>query len=132
MRLELRRAPAGLELLDEVTRRKDFYPPRPDSLGRASVHPGQVRDRALRRILHRHAAQSREQPVKARFMLLQAGVHALLTRQVVEVRALDGVDQTPWLTDRRNQVVPPTRGHVTATGQPCQLAGDRVGPVEVV
>src|SRR5688572_26437059 len=126
MRLELRWAPAGLELLDEITRRKDFHPPRPDSLGSAGVYPGQVRDRALRRVLHGHAAEPREQPVKPRFQLLQTRVHALLTRQVVKVRALDGVDQTPWLTDRRNQVVPPPRGHVPTTGQPCQLAGNRV------
>jgi hypothetical protein len=63
---------------------------------------------------------------------LTPGVYDLLTRQLIEVVAFDGVNEPERLPLGRNEVVPPARGHVTATAQAGEPHGDRVRAVKVV
>ena len=49
-----------------------------------------------------------------------------IARQGIKVVAFDGVNQATRLTGCRDQVVPPTGGHVRPAGQACQPCRNRV------
>src|SRR5262245_48323709 len=64
--------------------------------------------------------------------LLPSGIHSLVTGQLIEIVALDRVDETARLAVSGNEVVPAAGGHVLTAGQAGQACGNRVRSVKVV
>ena len=133
MRRDRGLAPARLELLDQIARRHDFGADRRDQLDGAGIDARHVRDRAVRRVLHRHALRCRSSNVGEAGMQLRAPrVDRLRAGQVIEVVALDGVHQRPGLAGLRDQVEPAPRGEVAGAAHPGEPVRHRVRPLEVV
>ncbi len=86
----------------------------PHQLDRAGVDPRDVRDGALRRVLHRDPPHALEQALQPQLELLAAGIAVGGAGQVRERVRLDGVHQGARLAGRGDEVVPTPRGEVSA------------------
>ena len=124
--------PEGLESLHQVARRHHFDAEVAHRLDRAGVYPGDVGDVVAGRVFHRHFFHALQQSAQAIFEPVAARIRRLLTRQAVQIVALDGVNEAARFTFRRNEVVPPAGGHLPGGRQPREPSGDRVRALEVV
>ena len=93
MRVDRPVVPDRGKSLHEIARRHHFDARLPDELDRAGVDSRDVGDRAIGRVLHRHAPQSRDEPPETFDELSAAGVPLGRSREVCERVALDGVDE---------------------------------------
>ncbi len=98
----------------------------------ARVDARDVRDGAVRRVLHRHALDAAEQLGEAGLQLRASRVDDLRAGQVIEIVTLDGVHQRPGLAGCRDQVEPAARGQVPGAAHSREAVRDRVRALEVV
>ena len=106
--------PDRREPLDEIARRDHLDAGRAHELDRARVDARDVRDRAVRRVLHRDAPQPLQQLPEPGFELVAARVPLGRAGKMRERVPLDGMDQPARLAGRGNQVVPAARRQMSA------------------
>ena len=103
------------------------------TLDGAGVHARHVGNRALRRVLHRHAPQAADEIAQPRLELLTSGVARRSARQVRERMRFDGVHQRPWRALGGDEVVPAPGGEVSPLPEDARhLRRDGIEAPEVV
>ena len=133
MRRDLAFVPHGRKALDQIARRHDVDAKLADALDGTGVDPGDVRDRAAGRVLHRHPALSGEQPAEFRVELQATGVAGGRPREVGEGARFDAMDEPAGLAVGRDEVVPAARGQVAALARHARdVGGNRVQAAEIV
>jgi hypothetical protein len=129
---ELRGAERRFEALDEVGGSHHLDAGRAHEFDRARVDARDVRDRTLRRIIHRDAPLAGEYRAERGDHLALRGVDdTRRSRQGVEPMRLDRGDQRPRSAARRDEVEP-SAGRESVLGQPEDAVGERVAHAEVV
>ena len=133
MRVDLVVVPHGREPLHEVAGRHDTCARLPHELDRARIDARDVRNRAARRVLHRHGANAVQETLEPRLELIAPRVAFGGAGQVGERILFDGVNEPARLASRWDQVIPAPRREVTALPRDGRHVGrDRIDPAEVV
>jgi hypothetical protein len=133
MCLDRRRSPRRRKTLDEVARRYDVDAELSHELDRSRVDTRHVRNRAARRIFHRHAPHARDETLQSAFELIASGVSVGRPGEMRERVPFDRMNERAGLTLGGNQVKPPACQKVTApAADPGDLDGDWIEPAEIV
>ena len=136
VRRDLRVVPDGGETLDQIPRRDDrqaVAAALANELDRSGVHARDVRNRASGGVLHRHAAETRDEALQACFELLAARIALGRAGQVRERVRFNGVDKFARLAGGGNQVIPAARGQMAGLARDGgDVGGDRIDAAKVV
>ncbi len=130
MRLELLRAPGGLELLHQIGRTHHRAAARAHHLHRAGIDHGNIRNGVARRILHGDFARAADEARKILVQLVQAGVDQLLAGQSIERAGFDAMHQLARSPSAGNEVKPAARAH--AAVQPQDASGNGIAMMKIV
>ena len=130
MRLVLCLGPASLEILHQRRRTGHLDTATSNQIDRPPVDQRNVRNHAVRRVLHGDARGLPEQVSQALVLLLPAGIDEPLARQRVQHPVLDAVDELDRLAFGGNPVVPAPR-HMGRDVERKHAIGDRVAPMMI-
>src|SRR5437764_3424695 len=98
-------------MLYEAGGADDLDPQAPDEFDRTGIYKCDVRDSAIRRILHCHTLGLPNQMAQFVFLLLPPRIGVLFSGKRIQNMAFYLMDQLSRLAVRRDEVVPPPRSH---------------------
>ncbi len=99
-------APTRFELLNEIRRAHNFDPGASYEFERSTVHQGNVRNRAARRILHRDSRTARKDFFKLALLIHPARITLFRAGKAVERAALNTMNQFAGFAAAWDKVIP--------------------------